>query len=486
MSIKIFNSQSQKKEDFVSIEENKVKMYVCGPTVYGFLHVGNFRGPVVFNAVRNWFEYRGYQVDYVSNFTDIDDKIINRANEENVAPSDLAERYISEYVFDYKTLNLKPHTSNPKATEHIDSMIELIEILIQNEKAYVVDGEVFYSVRTFNEYGKLSHRNLDDMKAGARVMVDEKKRDPADFTLWKPSKSGEPSWNSPWGPGRPGWHIECSAMCRSQFGDTLDIHGGGMDLIFPHHENEIAQSEGASGKPYVRYWMHNNMIQFGSQKMSKSVGNIITAREFLNEYDAEILKYLLLKVHYRSVSDLSEDQIKDAISGLARVYSALSLAKSYAQTTEVDEGLIDVEFEKEMAEAWDGIEKAMDDDFNTPEAFARVFEIVRLFNTKVKLGMKVKPNIKSISLFFIQWIEKVGLLFSLYQEEPTCYLTQLDDRLLEKKGIKREDVDELVTKRSMARKAKDFKLADEVRKTLDEWGITVQDTSQGTCWEVAK
>ena len=324
--LKVYNTLTRKKEDFVPLTEGQVSMYCCGPTVYDYLHVGNFRGAVVYNFVRNWLEKSGLKVNFVYNFTDVDDKILQRAVKEQSTAHEIAERYITEFKKDFTTLGLRPHSSNPRVTEHMDGIIRMIQKLIDNKKAYAVDGEVFYSIRSFPDYGKLSQRKIDDMIAGSRVEVDAKKRDPLDFTLWKPAKAGEQSWPSPWSAGRPGWHIECSCMIHDILGEQIDIHGGGMDLVFPHHENEIAQGEGASGKPYARYWLHNNMFTFSGAKMSKSLGNIRTMRSFLEEFPAEVFKYLVMSVHYRSESEFSENTIAQAISGLARVYSALKVA----------------------------------------------------------------------------------------------------------------------------------------------------------------
>ena len=336
MELKIYNTLTQKKEVFKSLTPNKVNMYVCGPTVYGLLHVGNFRGAIFFNVVRNWLEHLDYEVSYIYNYTDVDDKIINRAKEEGCEAHDISEKYIAEFEKDFKALSLKPHTKNPKVTDHMAEIISMIEKLIDNKKAYISSsGEVLYHIESFQDYGKLSHRNPDDLLAGARVEVDTNKKNPLDFVLWKPAKPKEPSWESPWGEGRPGWHIECSAMNHAILGDTIDIHGGGVDLVFPHHENELAQSEGTTGKVFARYWMHNNLITFAGQKMSKSLGNIKTARDFLKEYDGEILKYLILSVQYRSLSDFSIENIQNAIKGLGRVYSALSVAHTYVKSNDV-------------------------------------------------------------------------------------------------------------------------------------------------------
>lgn len=483
MSLKIYNSQSKQLEEFVSLTPGQVKMYVCGPTVYNFLHVGNFRGVVFFNLVRNWLENQGYKVTYALNFTDVDDKIINRAADMGVSPHDLSEMYITEYKKDFASLGLRPHDHNPKVTEHMDEIRSMVQTLIENKKAYETQGDVMYSIESFEGYGKLSGRNTDELQAGARVDVDEKKRSPLDFALWKAAKPGEVSWPSPWGPGRPGWHIECSAMIKKIFGEQIDIHGGGMDLIFPHHENEIAQSEGCTGKHFVKYWMHNNMLNFGGQKMSKSLGNVVTMREFMETYNAEIYKWMILSVHYRSMSDFSDAAIDRAVAGLARVYSALSLAESYLspEVTTVDSG-----FEKITKEAWSKIEAALNDDFGTPEAFAAMFEVVRQFNNQVRRGLKANPAVQGKALAFVSFVRKFGGLLSLFQEPAHEFLVKLDDMLLRKMNIERSQVNAVVAERTKAREVKDFAKSDELRAKLTTMGISVSDTPEGSFWEVTK
>ncbi len=483
MSLQIHNSQSKQLEDFVSLEPGKVKMYVCGPTVYNFLHVGNFRGPVVFNMVRNWLEYLNYKVTYALNFTDVDDKIIKRAQELGLTPSEVSEKYIAEYKKDFADLKLRPHDWNPKVTEHMDGIVEMVKNLIDNKKAYEVQGDVMYSIDSFPEYGKLSGRNPDDLKAGARVEVDEKKHHPGDFALWKAAKSGEISWNSPWGPGRPGWHIECSAMIHKIFGEQIDIHGGGLDLLFPHHENEIAQTEGCTGKHFVKYWMHNNLLNFGGQKMSKSIGNIVTMRDFLQSYNSEIYKWMILSSHYRSMSDFGDQAIERSISGLARVYSALALADSYLEGVESAQ---DDKFQQITKEAWDKVEVAMNHDFGTPDAFAAMFEVVRQFNSQVRRGLKVNPSLQAKAFAFKGFILKIGKILSLFQEPAQDFLIQLDDMLLEKMNLKRTDIDQIVAERTQVRAEKNFAKSDELRDKLTQLGISVSDTTTGSYWEVTK
>jgi cysteinyl-tRNA synthetase len=488
MSLRIYNSLSKQKEVFVSLVPGEVKMYVCGPTVYNLLHVGNFRGPIFFNLVRNWLELQGYQVTFAYNYTDVDDRIIDKSLKEGIPSEQISERYIAEFKTDFAALGLRPHDHNPKVTDTMLQIIDMVSELVKCERAYVTkDGEVLYSVRQFEGYGKLSHKNIDDLIAGSRVEVDAKKRDPLDFALWKPAKPGEPKWSSPWGDGRPGWHIECSAMIRHLLGASIDIHGGGSDLIFPHHENEIAQSEGATGKPFVKYWMHNNMLTFGDRKMSKSLGNIITAREFVQKYDAEILKYMMLSVHYRSLSDFSEQAVGFAVSGLARIYSALSLAeKIIAASAEVTPGVVPSKFLQVLSGADQAVSEALNDDFNTPEMFASLFVVVRTYNGTVKLGQKITPEHLATAQAFRNWFLEKGHLMSLFNQSAADYLVQLDDMLLESKGLERQKIDQLVEARAAARTAKDFSRSDEVRNELTQLGINVQDTPQGSYWEVAK
>ncbi|MGZ3721622.1 MAG: cysteine--tRNA ligase, partial [Bdellovibrionales bacterium] len=390
MSISVYNSATHTKEEFVPLTPGEVKMYVCGPTVYDFLHVGNFRGAIFFNLVRNWFEYRGYNVKFVYNYTDVDDKIINRAHDDKVPAEEIAARFIKEFEVDFNSLKLRKHTANPKVTEFMGQIVSFVGDLIAKGKAYEVEGDVYYDVHSFPNYGKLSHKNIEDLESGVRIEVDSRKKHAADFALWKKSKDGEPSWPSPWGEGRPGWHIECSAMARGILGDQIDIHGGGLDLIFPHHENEIAQSEGATGKQFARYWMHNNMLNFGSAKMSKSLGNVRSARSFMQEYNAEIFKYMMLSAHYRSVLDFSPVQFDHVISNLARIYSALALATKMAETK--SDPSLPADLEKVFSDAKLGVEKSLDDDFNTPEALARLFEVIRVFNNNGRTPGPVTPK----------------------------------------------------------------------------------------------
>ena len=486
MAIKIHNTMSGKKEDFIPLEPGKVKMYVCGPTVYDLLHVGNFRGPVFFNLVRNWLEKSGYEVNYVYNYTDVDDKILNRAAEEGVSSKEISEKYIQEFEKDFKTLGLRPHTHNPTVTEHMANIIRFIEELEQKELAYKAEDGVYFDVKNFKDYGKLSNKNIEDLQAGYRIEQDLNKKSSVDFALWKFAKPGEDAaWDSPWGKGRPGWHIECSTMSRAILGESIDIHGGGLDLVFPHHENEIAQSEGCSGSQYVKYWMHNNMLNFGDQKMSKSLGNIKSMHDFNNEYDAEIYKFLILSAHYRSVLDFSETQINRTIHSLAKFYSALALAKDI-MSKGMDLTPVPDSFQAALEHAEAGIQEALNDDFNTPEVMARFYEVLKVFNQACRKPGKPTSQMGAIAESFLAWMKTQGELMSLFQQEPEEYLLSLDNRILQQKGLQRKDIDVLVEQRLRARADKNFEQADQIRDQLKEMGIQVQDTTEGTTWEVDK
>jgi len=487
LSLHLYDSKAKKKIEFVPLEPGKVRMYCCGPTVYDFLHVGNFRGAVFYNLAANWLRKLGYEVNFVYNFTDVDDKILKRAQDEGTSAKAISSRFIEEFKKDFAALNLTPHSSNPKVSDYMDDIIALISKIIANKKAYVVDGEVFYSISSFSEYGKLSHRKPEDMISGSRVKVDPKKKSPLDFTLWKPAKEGEESWDSPWGSGRPGWHIECSAMSKALLGEQIDIHGGGMDLIFPHHENEIAQSEGAYGKDYVGFWVHNNMFTFGGSKMSKSLGNIRTMRSFLEIYDGEIFKYLVLSVHYRSESDFTETTIQNSISALGRIYSAM--AKAVLMTSDgkaapdlpKDDG-----FKSQLMKSQQDIQDLMNDDFATPQVMAQVFNCVRLFNQKVPSGAKKNGVSVGYCNAFLQFIEELGEPMALFQEDPQTYLQSLDSLLLKIKGLSREKIESLIEERAVARKEKNYERSDEIRDQLLEMSIDIRDGADETSWEVQK
>ena len=485
MSLKIYNSLGRELQDFIPLQEGKVNMYVCGPTVYDLLHVGNFRGAIVFNVVRNWLEKSGYDVTFVYNYTDIDDKIINRANENGEDPLALSQRFTVEFQKDFQRLKLTPHSHNPKCSDHIQDMIDMIADLIEKEHAYVIDGSVFYAIRKFKEYGKLSGKNIESLEAGHRVDPDTRKKDPLDFILWKPAKEGEPSWDSPWGPGRPGWHIECSAMNHAYFGPQIDIHGGGIDLIFPHHENEIAQSEAYTGRRFSKYWMHNNFINFGNTKMSKSLGNVVKAREFMDQYHPEILKFMMLHVHYRSPLSLATEQVYQSIQGLARIYSVIKQSDQIIATVQGEAQEVP-EFQQAIVEAQAKIEKSMNDDFGTPSVFAAVFEVVRLFNATYKPGKKNAASALYLAQAFQSFLEPLGKVLALFQEPAAEFLQTLDQILIKEKNIDVARVEELIAKRNNARQNKDYALADQCRDELVAMDVLVQDAVDGTTWEVKK
>ncbi len=486
--LKIYNSLTRTKEVFHPLVQKRVSLYVCGPTVYDFLHVGNFRGPVFFNLVRSWFEVLGYQVTSALNFTDVDDKIIERAKKMEISSQNLASKYIEEYKKDFASLGLRPETLNPKVTETMAEIISFIKDLITKGKAYEQGGDVLFSIQDFPEYGKLSGRKTDDLLSGVRNDVAENKKNPLDFALWKKAKPGEPSWDSPWGPGRPGWHIECSAMISKHFGEQIDIHGGGLDLLFPHHENEVAQTESLTGKRFANFWMHWNMLNLTGAKMSKSLGNIVSLREFLQVNHPEIYKWMILSVHYRSVLDFGEDSLLRAVQGLGRVYSALALAGDYLPTTAATttSKTVDSAFQKNCDLNWQKISESLNDDFNTPEAFAAMYDVIRTFNGQIKRGLTSTPVIVEKARVFREFILKFGSLLSLFQEEPREFLKTLDDRLLAKMNLERAAVQVLVDERALARLQKDFAKSDLLRAKLTELGISVSDTAQGSFWEVSK
>lgn len=483
MSLTIYNTLGREKQLFTAIIPGKVKMYLCGPTVYDLLHIGNFRGVIFFNLVRNWLEALDYQVTFVLNFTDIDDKIINRANEQHTSASELSNRYIEEYKQDYARLHLKTHDMNPKCTNHIHDMIVFIEKLIQKGHAYSIeDGSVFFNINSKADYGKLSGKKSEDLIAGHRVDSDSRKKNPLDFVLWKPAKDGEPFWESPWGKGRPGWHIECSAMNHAIFGEQIDIHGGGIDLIFPHHENEIAQSESVTGQVFSRYWMHNNFIRFGDEKMSKSLGNVIKARDFMNDYHPEILKFLILSVHYRSELNIDKEQIMQSIARLTRIYKAIKDAKKYnEQTTNHN----NKDFEEKISSYKKKIESGLNDDFNTPVVIATIFELVRDFNTLTAELKQKNPLLHSAAKQFLEFIAYYGSLLSLFQENPETFLKQLHLILIKEKNINTSQIEDFIHERNQARVNKNYARSDEIRDNLLKLGIHIQDTPSGTNWEVS-
>ncbi len=468
--MKVYNTLSRKKEDFVPLEEGKVKMYVCGPTVYNFIHIGNARPMIVFDTVRRYMEYKGYEVNFVSNFTDVDDKIIKKAMEEGVSAQEISQRYIAECKKDMEGMNVKPATAHPLATEEIDGMLGMISTLIEKGYAYpAADGTVYFRTRKFQEYGKLSHKNLDDLQAGHRdiQVTGEAKEDALDFVLWKPKKEGEPYWESPWCEGRPGWHIECSVMARKYLGEEIDIHAGGEDLIFPHHENEIAQSEACNGKIFAKYWLHNGFLNIDNRKMSKSLGNFFTVREISEKYDLQILRFFMLGAHYRSPLNFSAELMEAAKNGLARIRNGAGnlqfLAKNSKarQMDDREEALW-----QQGQEFVDKFEAAMDDDFNTADAISAVFELVRFANTHTGEG--------SSEEFLQNLYGRIQLLCDI-----------LGIILEEKEEILDEEIEGLIAERQAARKEKNFARADEIRSLLLAQGIILEDTREGVKWKRA-
>ena len=469
--MKIFNTLSRRKEESVPIEPGKVKMYVCGPTVYNFIHIGNARPMIVFDTVRRYFEYKGYEVNYVSNFTDVDDKIIRKAIEEGVDAETISKRYIAECKKDMEMMNVKPATKNPQATQEIGGMIEMINTLIEKGHAYVAaDGTVYFRTKSFKEYGKLSHKNLDDLQSGFReikVTGEEGKEDPTDFVLWKPKKEGEPFWESPWCQGRPGWHIECSEMSKKYLGESIDIHAGGEDLIFPHHENEIAQSECANGKTFANYWMHNAFLNIDNRKMSKSLGNFFTVREISEKYDLQVLRLFMLSAQYRSPLNFSADLMEASKNSLERIRTAaehqadcLKAAKEGEMTAEEKQNQAAVE---ELVQKF---ETAMDDDFNTADAISAIFEIVRLSNSTIS-----EVSTKAYVSYVKETMDKLCDVLGIITEK--------------KEEILDSEVEDLIAKRQQARKDKNFALADEIRGQLLDMGIILEDTREGVKWKRA-
>ena len=469
--MKIFNTLTRRKEEFVPLEEGKVKMYVCGPTVYNLIHIGNARPMIIFDTVRRYMEYKGYEVNYVSNFTDVDDKIIKKAIEEGVSAEEISTRYIKECKKDMADMNVKPATTAPQATQEIQGMIDMIQTLIDKGYAYpAADGTVYFRVKKFKEYGKLSHKNLDDLQSGFRslkVSGEDQKEDPLDFVLWKPKKEGEPSWPSPWCDGRPVWHIECSVMSKKYLGEEIDIHAGGEDLIFPHHENEIAQSECCNGKIFARYWMHNGFLNIDNRKMSKSLGNFRTVRQIGEQYDLQVLRFFMLNAHYRSPLNFSADLMEAAKNSLERILEAagkLSDRKDNGAAENITEE--ELALLKEAEGFVTKFEAAMDDDFNTADALAAIFELVKFANTNVD---------ENSSREFAG-----GLYEELFKLSDVLGL-----KIEKKEEILDKEIEDLIQERQAARKAKDFKRADEIRDELLKKGIILKDTREGVKWQRA-
>lgn len=459
--MKIYNTLSRKKEEFVPVDENEVQIYVCGPTVYNYFHIGNARPFVVFDTLRRYLEYRGKKVKYVQNFTDVDDKIINKAREEGVTPGEISEKYIAEYYKDAAALNVEKATIHPKVTENMDEIIQFIKRLIEKGHAYEVDGDVYFSTRSFKDYGKLSKQNIEDLESGARIEVGEKKEDPLDFALWKARKSeDEIAWESPWGMGRPGWHIECSVMSTKYLGDTIDIHAGGQDLTFPHHENEIAQTEAATGKPFAKYWMHNGYITIDNEKMSKSKGNFFTVRDILKHYDGEVIRFFLLSGHYRNPINFSDEMMGQAKNSLMRMRNAKDTLKHLIENETGDMSDNEREQLQELQIYKDKFIEAMDDDLNTADAISAVFELIRQINLFVKNGCSKEFAEQCLALLK-ELTGVLGLLQDAGEEELDA------------------EIEALVRERQRARANKDFKRADEIRDLLKAKGITLKDTPQG-------
>ena len=468
--MKLYNTMTRKKEEFVPLEEGKVKMYVCGPTVYNFIHIGNARPMIVFDTVRRYFEYKGYEVKFVSNFTDVDDKIIKKALEEGVTADEIAGRYIEECKKDMESLNVKPATANPMATQEIGGMIQMIGELIEKGHAYEKNGTVYFRTRSFKDYGKLSHKNLDDLKSGGRELLvsgQDEKEDPLDFVLWKPKKDGEPYWDAPWSKGRPGWHIECSEMSRKYLGEQIDIHAGGEDLIFPHHENEIAQSEACNGKEFAHYWMHNGFLNIDNKKMSKSLGNFRTVREIGEQYDLQVLRFFMLSAHYRSPINFSREIMESSKNALERIMTAVSNLTHLAQEATVDV-LSDAE-EKLLAEIpvyRKKLEDAMDDDLNTADAISAIFELVKFANTNANDASS-------------------GAFVTALKKEIVALSDVLGLQVEKKEENLDAEIEKMIEERQAARKARDFKRADEIRDELLAQGIILEDTREGVKWKRA-
>lgn len=468
--MKLYNTLTKQKEEFIPLEEGKVKMYVCGPTVYNFIHIGNARPMIVFDTARRYMEYKGYEVNFVSNFTDVDDKIIKKSVEEGVLAEEISQRYIKECKKDMADMNVREATTHPLATQEIDGMIDMIQTLIDKGYAYDVNGTVYFRTRKFEEYGKLSHKNLDDLRSGERSLLvsgEDQKEDALDFVLWKPKKEGEPFWVSPWGEGRPGWHIECSVMAKKYLGEEIDIHAGGEDLIFPHHENEIAQSECCNGKIFARYWLHNGFLNIDNRKMSKSLGNFFTVREIGEQYDLQVLRFFMLSAHYRSPINFSREIMESSKSALERIVTAVSNLKHLSETAGVDQASEqETALLEEMKTYRKKLEDAMDDDLNTADAISAIFELVKFANTH---GGETSSRefVERVRKEIIELSDILGLIVEKEEEN-------LDDA-----------IEKLIQERQAARKARDFKRADEIRDELLAQGIILEDTREGVKWKRA-
>ncbi|MDH4233038.1 MAG: cysteine--tRNA ligase [Nitrospirota bacterium] len=481
--MRIHNTMTGKKEEFIPVKPGQVQMYVCGITVYDHCHIGHARSAIIFDVMRRYLKYKGFEVTFIKNFTDIDDKIINRARQEGMTWDRVAQKYIEEYYGDMERLGVDRADVEPKATEHIREIVDIVQGLIDKGYAYEVQGDVYFGVEKFGDYGKLSKRDLDDMMAGARVDVNEKKRNPMDFALWKSSKEGEPAWESPWGPGRPGWHIECSAMSRKHLGDTFDIHGGGADLIFPHHENEIAQSEAFTGKPFVRYWVHNGFITVDKEKMSKSLGNFFTIKEILNKFDAEVVRFFLLSTHYRSPIEFSDEQLRESESSIDRYYTTSARISDFLGQDHLREkaGPEEKLLADLLAKFRDKFADAMDDDFNTALAIGTIFELIRAVNKFLDGRPSGKKAVELVSKTS-DLLKEAGGVLNIFRRTPAEW-----NRFL--MAVKCPDLTEefimaRIKERQAAREKKDWAASDLIRKELEERGIILEDKKEGTGWKV--
>lgn len=489
MTLRVYNTMSAKKEEFKTLVPGKVGMYVCGVTVYDYCHIGHARANIVFDIVYRYLQYSNYDVTYVRNYTDVDDKIIARANERGISSKDLSEEFIKAFDEDMAALGLRKPTHEPKATEHITQIITLVEQLIEKGLAYESAGDVYYSVDKFPAYLKLSKRNMEEMQAGARITPGEQKRNPMDFALWKAAKPGEPSWESPWGAGRPGWHIECSAMSSTLLGTTFDIHGGGRDLIFPHHENEIAQSEGASDKPFVKYWLHNGFVNVNQEKMSKSLGNFFTIRDILKTYDPEIVRFFVLTAHYRSPIDFSDQNLEESRLGLIRFYEALAhidkaLAKADtdAEQGDVPEALADPV--ERLVQLEERFRSAMDDDFNTALAIGHMFDAVRAINRILAEENHLQGQLRTILSKGRDDLLRLGDVLGLFGSEPAGWLARSAQEGLADAGLSEADIEALIVERREARASRDFARADQIRDELAAMGVQLLDGPEGTTWKM--
>jgi cysteinyl-tRNA synthetase len=477
MPLRVFNTLNRKKEIFEPLEPGKVRMYVCGPTVYDSCHIGHARSVVVFDVIARYLKAIGYDVLYVRNFTDVDDKIIDKANQLGIDSGAVAERFIKEFYEDMDALNVERATIEPKATEHITQIIQFIKRLIKGGFAYQVDGDVYFSVETFEAYGKLSGRKLDEMEAGARIDINERKNNPFDFVLWKSAKPGEPHWDSPWGMGRPGWHIECSVMSNEYLGETFDIHGGGKDLCFPHHENEIAQSESISGEPFVKYWVHNGFVNINQEKMSKSLGNFLMIKDVLKSYHPEVVRFFLLSNHYRSPIDFSEKAVDEARKGLDKMY-ALLLRADETLGAEANQVI-------ESGDCWQQFCEAMDDDFNSAQGIGIIFDTVRMINRMLdQYESNGSDQIKKSIKYALADIRRTGNILGILLEKPDVYFDKKQAQILEQKSVDPAMVDKMVEDRNAARKAKNWKKADQIRNQLADMNVILEDRPEGTVWKI--